>query len=140
MGRAVMMPLNEDVVRLAKASNLATIVTLNPDGQPQAQLRWIDTDGEHLLVNTEPQRQAAQNVERDPRVTILIHSGESSYDWAEVRGRVVDSVTGDEARRHIDTLAHKYTGADYAMPVGPQGRVLWRVKAEREVTPATASR
>jgi PPOX class probable F420-dependent enzyme len=129
------VPLNEDVVRLAQAANLATIVTLMPDGQPQAQLRWIDTDGEHLLVNTEPQRQAARNVARDPRVTVLIHSSQSAYDWAEVRGRVVETVRGEEARRHIDTLAHKYTGADYAMPIGPQGRELWRVAADREVLP-----
>ena len=49
------MPLDEDVVRLAKGKNLATVVTLMPDGQPQALLTWIDTDGEHVLVNTEPQ-------------------------------------------------------------------------------------
>lgn len=133
------MPLNEDVVRLARGTNLATIVTLMPDGQPQAQLRWIDTDGEHLLVNTEPQRQAHRNVERDPRVTILLKSADSDYDWAEVRGRVVESVDGDEARRHIDVLAHKYTGADYAMPIGPKGRVLWRVAADRQVTPKGAT-
>lgn len=129
------MPLHKDVVRLAQGANLATIVTLMPDGQPQAQLRWIDTDGEHLLVNTEPQRQAAKNVERDPRVTILIHSADSAYDWAEVRGRVVEAVRGDEARNQIDQLAQKYTGADYAMPIGPEGRVLWRVAAEHQVTP-----
>ena len=66
------MPLDEDVIRLAKGKNLATVVTLMPGGQPQALLTWIDTDGEHLLVNTEPQRQKARNVARDPRVTVLI--------------------------------------------------------------------
>ena len=30
------MPLNEDVVRLVKGKNLATVATLMPDGQPQA--------------------------------------------------------------------------------------------------------
>ena len=51
------MPLDEDVIRLAKGKNLATVVTLMPSGQPQALLTWIDTDGEHVLGNTEPQRQ-----------------------------------------------------------------------------------
>lgn len=128
------MTLQPDVVRLARGANLATVVTLMADGQPQAQLRWIDTDGEHLLVNTEPQRQAARNVERDPRVSILIHVADNPYDWAEVRGRVVETIRGDEARRHIDAVAHKYTGGDYAMPIGPEGRVLWRVAAERQIT------
>ncbi|HLI44340.1 MAG TPA: PPOX class F420-dependent oxidoreductase [Acidimicrobiales bacterium] len=130
------MPLDEDAVRLARGANLATIVTLMPDGQPQAQLRWIDTDGEHLLVNTEPQRQAARNLARDPRVTVLLHTAENAYDWAEVRGRVVRTVAGEEARAHIDRLAQKYTGADYAPPVGPEGRVLYFVAAEKVNTPA----
>ncbi len=51
---------------MAQTANLATIVTLMPNGQPQAQLRWIDSDGEHLLVNTEPQRQAAKNPQARP--------------------------------------------------------------------------
>src|SRR5271155_657457 len=84
--------LDDDVIRLAKGSNLATVVTLMPDGQPQALLTWIDTDGEVLLVNPEPQRQRSRNVARDPRVTVLIHSAENPWDWAEVRGHVVDTV------------------------------------------------
>jgi PPOX class probable F420-dependent enzyme len=134
------MTLDKDVVRLATGPNLATTVTLMPGGQPQAQLRWIDTDGEHLLVNTEPQRQAARNVARDPRITILIHSADNAYDWAEVRGTVVAMTPGDEARAHIDKLSRKYTGADYQMPIGPQGRVVLRVAPLKVVTPATAVR
>jgi len=130
------MPLDEDLVRLARGRNYATVVTVMPDGQPQAQLRWIDTDGEHLLVNTEPQRQAARNLQRDPRVTILVRSEDDAYDWAELRGRVVETVGGGEARAHIDALARKYTGADYRPAVGPQGRVLFRISAHRVVTPA----
>jgi hypothetical protein len=38
------MSLDEDVVRLAKGKNLATVVTLMPSGQPQALLTWVDTD------------------------------------------------------------------------------------------------
>ena len=32
---------------------------------------------------------------------------------------MTETVTGDEARRHIDELSRKYTGQDYATPVGP---------------------
>lgn len=128
------MPLNENLVRLAKSANVATIVTLMPDGRPQAQLRWVDTDGEVLLVNTEPQRQAARNVARDPRITVLVRDENNAYDWAELRGHVVETVGGAEARAHIDELAHKYTGADYKMPIGPEGRVILRIAPDRVVT------
>jgi PPOX class probable F420-dependent enzyme len=125
------MPLDENTVRLAKEKNLATVVTLMPGGQPQALLTWVDTDGEHILVNTEPQRQRSRNVARDPRITVLIHSATNPYDWSEVRGHVVDTVGGDEARRHIDELAQKYTGADYRNPIGPQGRIILKIAADK---------
>ena len=63
------MALDPNVQRLAKSDNIAVTVTSQmPHGQPQALPTWIDTDGDHLLVNTEPQRQKAKNVHRDPRV------------------------------------------------------------------------
>jgi hypothetical protein len=34
--RRMRMPLHDHVVRLAKGANLATVVTLMPDGRPQA--------------------------------------------------------------------------------------------------------
>ena len=129
------MPLDEDVTRLAKGKNLATVATLMPSGQPQALLTWIDADDEHVLVNTEPQRQRVRNVVRDPRITVLIQNEDNPWDWAEVRGHVAGTVTGDEARRHIDELSRKYTGQDYAQPVGPQGRVILKVAADKINTP-----
>ena len=130
------MALDEDTVRLAKGKNLASVVTLMPGGQPQALLTWIDTDGDNLLVNTEPQRQRARNVARDPRITVLIHAADNAYDWSEVRGHVTETITGDEARRHIDELSRKYTGADYAPPVGPHGRVILKIAPDKVNTPA----
>ena len=130
------MTLDEDTIRLAKGKNLATVVTLMPDGQPQALLTWIDTDGEHLLVNTEPTRQRARNVARDPRITVLIHSDDDPWDWSEVRGRVVDTVDGQPARDHIDELSHKYMGTDYGNPIGPRGRIILKIAPDKVNTPA----
>lgn len=134
------MPLDQDTIRLAKGANLATVVTLMPDGQPQALLTWIDTDGEHLLVNTEPQRQRAKNVSRDPRITVLIHAADNPWDWSEVRGRVVATTTGAEARDHIDQLSRKYLGKDYGNPIGPQGRVILTIAADKINTPEAMGR
>ena len=130
------MPLDQNVVRLAKGKNLATVVTLMPNGQPQALLTWVDTDGEHVLVNTEPQRQRAKNVARDPRITVLIHSADDPWDWAEVRGHVVDVVDGQEARDHIDALSQKYLGTDYRNPIGPKGRIILRIAPDKVNTSA----
>jgi PPOX class probable F420-dependent enzyme len=134
------MQLDADVVRLAKGKNLATVVTLMPNGQPQALLTWVDTDGEHVLVNTEPQRQRARNIRRDPRITVLIHSADDPWDWAEVRGHVVETVAGEQARQHIDELSRKYVGSDYRNPIGPQGRIILKIAADKVNTPAAIRR
>ncbi len=130
------MPLDDDTIRLAKAANLATVVTLMPNGQLQALPTWVDTDGDHVLINTEPVRQRAKNVDRDPRITVLIQSKDDPWDWSEVRGRVVETVGGQEARDHIDALSHKYLGADYGNPIGPLGRVILKVEPLKVNTPA----
>ncbi len=134
------MSLDDDTVRLAKGPNLATVVTLMPDGQPQALLTWVDTDGENLLVNTEPQRQRARNLRRDPRITVLIHSAQDAWDWSEVRGHVASTIDGDQARAHIDALSNKYVGADYARPVGPEGRIILVIAPDKVNTPKTMGR
>jgi PPOX class probable F420-dependent enzyme len=134
------MALDEDTVRLAKGKNLATVVTLMPNGQPQALPLWIDTDGENLLVNTEPQRQRGKNLARDPRITILIQGSDDPWDWSEVRGHVVRTVTGPEAREHIEELAHRYTGAPYRATVGPEGRIVYVVAPDKVNTPKLLGR
>ncbi len=134
------MALDEDTVRLAKGKNLATVVTLMPDGQPQALLTWVDTDGENVLVNTEPTRQRAKNLARDPRITVLIHCAENPWDWAEVRGTVTETVGGEQARDHIDELSHKYLGTDYQQPIGPAGRIILIVAPTKINTPKTVFR
>ncbi len=134
------MPIDADVARLARGSNLATVVTLMPDGQPQALLTWIDTDGENVLVNTEPQRQRGRNIRRDPRVTVLLHSAQDPWDWAEVRGHVIETIDGQKARDHIDELSRRYVGRDYANPIGPQGRVIYVISPDKINTPRSLGR
>lgn len=134
------MPLDDDVVRLARGTNLATVVTLMPDGQPQALPTWVDSDGEHVLINTEPQRQRARNLERDPRITVLIQSSTDPWDWAEVRGVVGETVGGQEARDHIDALSRRYLGTDYRNPIGPDGRVILKVRPTKINTPRRMGR
>jgi PPOX class probable F420-dependent enzyme len=134
------MSLDDDTIRLAKGKNLAIAVTLMPDGQPQALPMWVDTDGEQVLLNTEPQRQKSRNLARDPRITVLIQSAENQWDWSEVRGHVVETVDGDAARRHIDELAQKYVGTNYSNPIGPQGRIILKITPDKVNTPRRLGR
>ena len=68
------MPLDEDVTRLAKGKNLATVVTLMPSGQPQAQLTWIDADDEHVLdVRVDGHRDVGDHLVVDELVLLGDH-------------------------------------------------------------------
>lgn len=122
----------DDAVRtLAQGHNFGTITTLLPGGQPQTNVMWIDCDDQHVLVNTEVHRQKFKNISRDPRVTVTIWDQENPYSYVEVRGRVAETTTGAEARAHIDQLARKYTGSDYAAPIQSE-RVILRIQPERQ--------
>ncbi len=124
--------LSEKTRRLAGGANHAVLTTLFPSGMPQTNVVWIDHDGEHLLVNSETERQKVRNVRQDPRVAVLVFDASDMDEWVEVRGRVVEVIEGVEARHHIDTLAHKYLGVDdYTNPIRSP-RVILKIAPERE--------
>jgi PPOX class probable F420-dependent enzyme len=103
-----------------------------PASVRKTQVMWVDTDDEHLLVNTVVHRQKYRNVERDPRVTIMIWDRDDPYRFVEVRGKVVDKVRGPEAREHIDKLSQKYRGGPYQTPIRSE-RALLRIAPLRQV-------
>jgi PPOX class probable F420-dependent enzyme len=124
--------LDDKIHTLAtEGRNFAAVTTLMADGTPQSTILWVDADDEHLLLNTEVHRQKYRNVERDPRVTVAIIDAANGYSYGEVRGEVVEKVTGPEARAHIDELARKYTGADYAAQVQSE-RVILKVSPRHQ--------
>jgi PPOX class probable F420-dependent enzyme len=116
---------------LCSGPNFATLTTLFADGTPQSQVMWVGCDDDHVLINTEVHRAKYKNMERDPRVTVTVWDHSDPYSYVEVRGRVVDTVGGEQARAHIDELAHKYTGSDYSNPVASE-RVILKIAADRE--------
>ena len=83
------------------------LATLMPDGSPQVTQVWVDTDGEHILINTAQGRQKEQNVQRDPRVAVNVVDPANAWRVGMVRGRVVE-VTTAGADQLINQLAKKY--------------------------------
>jgi PPOX class probable F420-dependent enzyme len=106
------------------------IATLMPDGSPQVTHVWVDTDGQHILVNTVVGHQKERNVRRDPRVAISVHDA-SARRLAHIRGKVVEATTAG-ADEHIDELAKKYLGADrYPWRRPGEQRIILRIQPER---------
>lgn len=125
------MTIDPDLKRLATGQNFAALATLAADGHPRTHVMWIDADDEHLLINTEVHRAKFKDLQRDPRVTVTVMSRENPYQFVEARGRVVDTVTGPEARAHIDSCAQRYLGTDtYQTPIKSE-RVIVKIAPER---------
>ena len=125
------MTLPPELLSLLRSPSPCYVATTMPDGSPQLTQTWVDTDGEHILVNTVQGFQKARNVERDPRVAVSVSDPAHPSRYYAVRGRVV-SATTEGAAEHIETLAQRYLGAPYPWFGGrDQVRLLLTIEPDR---------
>jgi PPOX class probable F420-dependent enzyme len=107
------------------------LATLMPDGSPQLTQTWVDTDGEHILINSVAGFQKIRNIERDPRVALTVCDPVNPVRYFAVRGRVLN-VTADGAADHIEKLARRYLGSPYPWYGGRgQQRLLITIAADK---------
>jgi PPOX class probable F420-dependent enzyme len=125
------MTLPDALLDLLHKPSPCFVATLMADGAPQLTETWVDTDGEHILINTVDGYQKVRNLARDPRVALTVCDGENPSRYFEVRGEVVSSTTEGGAD-HIETLAHRYLGGPYPWYGGrDQTRVILRIAAAK---------
>lgn len=108
------------------------MVTVMPDGQPQATPVWANFDGARIWINSATGRQKDRNLRANPRVTVFALDPQNPFRWIEVRG-VVDEISEDGAVDHINTLSDLYTGnPDYyrfnPAAKGQETRVIYKIK------------
>lgn len=109
----------------------AGLATVMPDGAPQVTPVWIDYDGENVVFNTAEGRQKDKNLQRDPRVSLMLVDPENPYRYLEVRGAVVER-THAGADDHINKMAKKYLDQDvYPFRAPGEVRVIYKIKPER---------
>src|SRR5215218_2651142 len=106
------MTLSEDVLALLRQASPCYLATSMPDGSPQVTQVWVDTDGEHVLINSVQGHVKVRNIGRDPRVALAISDPDAPSRSVQVRGRVL-AVTTDGAADHIERLAQKYLGTPH---------------------------
>lgn len=124
------MTLPADLLDLLHKRSPCFLSTIMPDGSPQVTETWVDTDGEHVLINTVVGFVKVRNVARDPRVALAIQDPENPFRYIQVRGRVI-AMTTDGAAENIDALSRKYTGQPYPWYGGrDQQRIVLTIEAE----------
>jgi PPOX class probable F420-dependent enzyme len=131
----IIVKLPEDLLALLREPSTCYLATSMADGSPQLTQTWVDTDGEHVLINSVRGHLKVRNVERDPRVAVAISDPDKPARYFQVRGRVLD-VTTDGAAEHIEKLAQRYLGGPYPWYGGrDQTRVLITIEASKISSP-----
>jgi PPOX class probable F420-dependent enzyme len=120
------MKLPGTVRAFLDAPRFAVLATIREDGSPHLTVVWYGRRGDELIVNTTALRSKARNLQRDPRVSLLVGELER-YVRVEGTARVV--ATGPEAVRDIHDLGVRYDGAAAAEK---QTREVW--SAQERVT------
>jgi len=125
------MPLDAPIRALLEAKNFAHVGTTKQDGSLSVVPVWVDTDGEHLIVNSAEGRGWPSDLERDPRTTVTVMNLENPYEYAQIIGRVAER-THDDAVDVINSLAKKYMDVDeYPFFQPGEQRVTIRIKPEK---------
>ena len=123
--------LPEDLKAVIDGRNFAHLVTLDPDGTPQASAMWITREGDQIVFNTAQGRRKWRNMNRDPRVAISISPADKPYENWSIQGQVAEMRTSDGVAV-IDRLAQKYIGREkYPWLTSDMVRVTVIVDVER---------
>lgn len=121
----------ESHVDLLNGPVYVTLVTVMPDGQPQATPVWANFDGTRIWVNSAKGRQKDKNMRGNNKVTVFAMDPNNAFRWIEVRGTVTE-ITEEGALDHINALSKLYTGNEdyYAYNPGGKGketRVIYKI-------------
>ena len=104
----------------------AFLATIMPDGEPQLTPVWFNVEDGAIAINTAQGRVKDKNLRRNPQLALVIIDLNKPLEYIQIRGQAVGR-TEKGAVEHIHTLAKKYTGADWKIPVG-QVRVKYRIE------------
>ncbi len=102
------------------------LATSMADGSPQVTPVWFNTDGEHILVNTNEGRVKDKNMKARPKVAMAIQDPQNPYRYVQARGEVAE-YTRAGADEHINALSLKYRGAPWQYQEG-QRRIIFKIK------------
>ena len=106
-----MATLNDsEVQKLLTEPNCAVVSTFNANGSVHSTVVWIDKQDGTVAINSAKGRVWPTNLERDPRVTVLVYESGNPYNYVEIRGTA--SATTNGADEHINALTKKYMGQD----------------------------
>ncbi len=115
--------------------HLSVLATTNSDGSPQMAVVFVKPEGDDILFSTIKGRRKTVNMERDPRVSLLVHRLplDTGATYATVSGTV--DLTDDPDGSFHQVMYDLHMGGA-AAPLEPGAeRVIVRLRPRRHYTP-----
>jgi PPOX class probable F420-dependent enzyme len=125
-----MAKLNEKQQEFLEQPYVGVVTTLREDGSPHSTVVWVDVEDGIPGFNTALGRKKPENIQRDPRVSLLVVDPSQTHKWLALDGKA--ELTTEGADPQIDKLAKKYLDADeYPYRTEGEQRVKVRIQPER---------
>lgn len=125
------MTLDSRLVAFLQEPHVAVLATRFPSGRLQATPVWYLYEDGRFLVNTRRDRVKLRNMQRDPRVALVVLD-DDPYRYVHVQGQVVEFDPAGGAH-DIDRLSLRYLGRPWTYPPGdaPELRVSVFIAPDR---------
>ena len=130
---------DDEVGAFLAAGRDLQVASINADGTPHLVTMWYVYDGEDLCFWTYGKSQKVVNLRRDPRITVLVATGEEyvQLKGVSLAGRAEIVEDPDEVLRYGEQVYERYWGPldndlvrEGVRTMGAK-RVVIRVKAEK---------
>lgn len=133
MSRRDQIALSEaELAELMDEVRVAIVASNGPRGWPHSMPLWFLAREGEVWAWTYAKSQKVRNLERDPRATVLLETGE---DYGELRGAMIEAET--VIHRDLETvlgfaeeMAPRYAGG---VPLGEEARAALAAQAPKRV-------
>ena len=139
-----MRPMSDQEVEafLSHGTRTAKLATVRADGRPHVTPVWfvIDPATGDILFNTGENAVKGKNLQRDPRVTLLVDEEAPPYAFVQIEGIATLSTDLDEMLPWSTAIGGRYMGAEKADAFGRRnavsGELLVRVRRVKTIAQA----
>lgn len=102
----------EEQRELIEHARILQVASINPDGRPHLVPMWfVLDDAGRIAFTTYGRAQKIRNLERDPRMTVLLEAGEA---YNELRGVSIDATAELVRDPQVTARILQLVGAKYA--------------------------
>ena len=108
---------------LVEKPRTAKLATVRKDGRPHVAPIWFDLDGDTIVFMTWHQSVKGLNIQRDPRVCLIVDDEAPPFAYVQVEGTATLLNDAEAQARWSVRIAGRYMGADQAQAYGKRNAV-----------------